>query len=54
MLGRTLASLLYGVRARDGASFMAVAALLLIVTGLAAWLPARSAVRVDPARVLRG
>ena len=50
---RALASLLYGVTASDAATFGAVALTLTAVTALAALLPARQAVRVDPIVVLR-
>jgi putative ABC transport system permease protein len=33
--------------------FAAVAALLVVVAGLAAWIPARNASRVDPLIALR-
>lgn len=48
-----LASLLYQVTPRDGATFAGVAALLGAVSLMAAWLPARRAVRVNPLAVLR-
>jgi ABC-type antimicrobial peptide transport system permease subunit len=54
MLGRTLESLLYGVRTGDAASLSVAAVLLLVVTGLAAWVPAQRATRVDAVHVLRG
>ncbi len=54
MLARTLESLLYGVRTGDAASLITAAVLLLAVTGLAAWLPALRATRVDAVNVLRG
>jgi putative ABC transport system permease protein len=52
-LGRTLETLLYGVQARDLLSFVVAGAALLLVTLLAALIPALRAVRVDPANVLR-
>lgn len=52
-LGRLLAGMLYGVEPHDPAS-LAVVVTILSAAGLAAaWLPARSAARVDPAAVLR-
>jgi ABC-type antimicrobial peptide transport system permease subunit len=52
-LSRYAASLLYGVRATDPATYAVVAALLGTVAALAAALPARRAARVDPATALR-
>ena len=52
-LSRLLTNLLFGVTARDGPTFAAVAALLLFVAGLAAYLPSRGAARVDPLVALR-
>jgi putative ABC transport system permease protein len=52
-LSRGLASLLYGVRPIDPATFAGVAILLLGVAALAAWIPARRAARVDPIAALR-
>jgi putative ABC transport system permease protein len=50
---RSLASLVFGVTARDPATLGAVAALLTVVTLLACYMPARSAARVDPSEALR-
>ena len=44
-------TLLYGLDARDPATFVSAAALLMLVAALAAWLPARRASRIDPMRV---
>jgi ABC-type antimicrobial peptide transport system permease subunit len=50
---RALATILYGVKPIDPATFVAVAAILLAVAAAASYLPARLAARVDPAEVLR-
>jgi predicted permease len=53
-LSGSLGALLYGITAHDATSFSVVAALLLAVAALAAFVPARRAARVDPVRLLRG
>ena len=50
---RLLQSLLYGVRAGDPFTLIAVAALLVVVSLVACWLPAQRATRVDPLVALR-
>lgn len=52
-LSRFLAGMLYGVAPYDPVSLAAVAVALAVAGLAAAWLPARSAARVDPATVLR-
>ncbi len=46
-------SMLYGVKAHDPSTLAAAALLLVAVTGLAGYLPARRATRVDPMIALR-
>lgn len=48
LAGRFLSHLLYGVRATDPQSFLAVALLLILASLLAGYLPARRATRIDP------
>ena len=50
---RLLRSVLFGVSPGDPWTFAAVSLLLLFVAGLASWLPARRATRVDPTEALR-
>jgi predicted permease len=49
---RSLESLLFEVEPADPAVFAAAATLLLGLSALAAWLPARRAARMDPAKTL--
>jgi putative ABC transport system permease protein len=50
---RFIAPLLFQMEARDPMTFSGTAAVLVTVGVLAAWVPARRAVRLDPATVLR-
>src|SRR5947208_2325711 len=50
---RLLTQSLYGVRPTDPATYLAIAALMCVVTFLASYLPARRASRVDPMMALR-
>jgi predicted permease len=52
-LTRLMGSILFGVSARDPATFVAAPALLVGVAMLASWLPARRAAGVDPIEALR-
>jgi predicted permease len=52
-LSRVLTGFLFGVRATDPMTFVVVSVLLAIVGGLACWLPARRAAKVDPMMALR-
>ena len=51
--GRGVGSMLYGVRPVDGVAYLAAATLLVLVGGLAAFLPAHRASRIDPMVALR-
>jgi ABC-type antimicrobial peptide transport system permease subunit len=52
-LSRVVASLIFGIRATDPLTFVAVALLLMAVGLLATVLPAYRATRVEPVRILR-
>ena len=53
ILGRLIASQLYGISANDPLTISTVAGLLVLVALGACWIPARRAARVDPVRALR-
>jgi putative ABC transport system permease protein len=52
-LSRLLDGLLFGVQPADPATIAGAAALLLTVALVAAWIPARRAMTVDPMTALR-
>lgn len=52
-LGKVVASLLYGLKARDPETLAGSAALLILVALGASWIPARRAASVDPIKALR-
>jgi putative ABC transport system permease protein len=51
--GRALRAILFGVGPNDPAALALSATLMLAVAALAAWLPARRALRIDPVEQLR-
>ena len=52
-LGKSIASLLYGIGATDVPTLLSVAFLLAFIALLACWLPARRASGIDPMTALR-
>jgi predicted permease len=52
-LARVMAGMIFGIRPADPATFAAVTVLFFVIAGLASWLPARRAAKLDPAEALR-
>jgi predicted permease len=52
-VARFVASLVFGLEARDPWTFVAAAVVLGVVGTLSSWLPAQRATRIDPVEVLR-
>jgi predicted permease len=52
-LAQVMSTLLFGIGARDPLTFVGVAVLLLVVSLVASFVPARRATRVDPVLALR-
>jgi putative ABC transport system permease protein len=52
-LTRLLSGLLFGVGAADATTFATISLLLVVVSLLACYLPARRAMRIDPLKALR-
>ena len=53
LVGRSLTAFHYGITAADPVTWVVVLGLMSLTSLLAAWRPARQAMRVDPVRLLR-
>jgi ABC-type antimicrobial peptide transport system permease subunit len=53
-LSRVVQSMIFGITAHDAVTFIGIGVLLLIVSALAIWIPARRALAVSPVLALRG
>ena len=52
-LAHILRRVLYGIGGLDPAAYLSAIVLFALAAALAAWLPARRALRLDPMRALR-
>ena len=52
-LGRSATTMLYEIQPADPSTYAALVAAVLAIAALASWIPAKRAMRVDPAAVLR-
>ena len=52
-LTRAMTTMLVGVKPTDPITFVTMAVIFFVVAGIASWIPARRAARVDPAIALR-
>lgn len=52
-LSGTVTGFMFGITGSEPATYLVVGAILSIVAGLAAWLPARNAARTDPVQAMR-
>jgi len=53
-LAKVMSSLIFGVSPQDPATFAAIAGMLVFVALLACYIPARRAMKIEPAIILRG
>jgi len=53
VVGRLLGQILYGVEPTDPVTFLIVLSMMLAITALACWIPARRAIHIHPTRALR-
>ena len=53
LAGRLLGQVLYGIEPGDPATFGIVLLMIVLISSLACWIPARRAIRVDPLTALR-
>jgi ABC-type antimicrobial peptide transport system permease subunit len=52
-LGRLIRSFFYGIEPHDPLTVIGTILIMLTVTALAAWIPARRAAKIDPMEALR-